>query len=124
MANLSKNLTVLSNQLSKKASKSKVSNKEIQIVLTEAVKLAHRVEAQKTVVGFFGLGGGLTGIIDNVLSIATPLVAVSGDFELSNLLGSLKVWLDKKKLQEQMEEQQKQDAMNNSYQDFSFDTYY
>lgn len=108
--------------MSKKASSStKVSNAELKAYLTQGIKTAQRVEAAITVQGFFGLGGGLTDIIDNVLSIATPLVAVSGDFELSNLLGSLKVWLDKKKLQQQLEEQQKQDMMSNSYQDFTFD---
>ena len=121
MANLYKDFEKMNSSFVKKATITKMSNKELKDYLTYATKVARRVEAARTVNAFFGMGGGLTDIIDNVLSIATPLVAISGDFELSNLLGSLKVWLDKKKMQERLEEQQKNDMMNNSYQDFTFD---
>jgi len=102
------------------ASSKKVDKKAVKAYLEAAVSLSRRVEASKTVTGLFGMGSGLTGIIEDVLSIATPLVAISGDFELSNLLGSLKVWLDKKKMQEAEEQRQRDAMMSGGFEDYSF----
>ena len=93
------------------------SREDIKAYLTYASSLTRRVEASKAVVGFFG--GGLTDIIDNMLVIATPLVAIMGDFELSNLLGSLKVWLMKKKAEEVAELQQRDNMFSQSYDDMT-----
>jgi hypothetical protein len=103
--------------MSKMAS-SGVDPAEVKQYLNCAIKLARRVEAQKSVTGF--LGGSLTEIIEQVLNIATPLASMSGDFELSNLLGSLKVWLDKKKAEKAQQTQQQEDMFNQGYSDLNF----
>lgn len=113
MANLLHSVSALAGGLAKTAGKAPV--KDVRACLDAAAALVRRAEAGRAVYGFFG--GGLTDIIDNVLQIATPLVSISGDFELSNLLGSLKVWLDKKKIEEQMADAQRNAMMNQSYED-------
>ena len=120
MVSLHKQVEAMTQKLSTTASGKRVDAKALRECLETAASLARRVEASRAVTGFFGMGGGLTDIIENVLSIATPLVAISGDFELSNLLGSLKVWLDKKKMKEAEEERQRQQMMGQTAEDLSF----
>ena len=117
MEKLRKKLKVMEAGLLKTASAA-YKTAQLREYLEVGVSLARRVEASRAVTGFFG--SGLTDIIDNVLQIATPLVAFSGDFELSNLLGSLKVWLDKKKAQEAAEQAHRDAMMNQSYDDLTF----
>lgn len=118
MANLLYNqVEEMTKRMSKMAS-SGVDPAEVKQYLNCAIKLARRVEAQKSVTGF--LGGSLTEIIEQVLNIATPLASMSGDFELSNLLGSLKVWLDKKKAEKAQQTQQQEDMFNQGYSDLNF----
>ena len=102
----------------KLASLEKKAVEEARTKLKEAEKLAIRVEAGKVVTGF--LSESVLSTIDNLLRIATPLVAISGDFELSTLLGSLKIWLDKKKAQQAAEDARRQDMMSMGYDDLSF----
>ena len=107
MASLLKRAEALGQKLSKTASGKAVDTQVLREYVETAIAAAHRAEASKAVTGFFGMGSGLTGIIEDVLSIATPLASIAGDFELSNLLGSLKVWLDKKIAQEAAEQAQR-----------------
>jgi len=118
MANLRNQLLATNRKIRQASRHKKLSNKELREYLGIAVTLARRVEASRVVMGFFG--GSLTGIIDDVLRIATPLVAISGDFELSNLLGSLKVWLDKKKAQEAQEQAQRDTMFSQTADDLTF----
>jgi len=119
MENLRKKLNTLENSLKKSASKESVNTNALKDYLELSASIARRVEASKTVMGFMG-GSSLTGLIDNVLRIATPLVAISGDFELSNLLGSLKIWLDKKKAEEAAADAQRQQMFSQDANDLNF----
>jgi len=118
MANLSDKLKVMSGRLSKTASAGSVDVSALREYLGAVSAIARRVEASRAVTGFFG--GGLMDIIETALQIATPLASMSGDYELGNLLGSLKVWLDKKKAQEAAEEMQRQQMMSQTYDDLTF----
>jgi hypothetical protein len=93
---------------------------QVRANLVHAVELARRVEAAHAVTGGF-FGGGMISAVEQVLSIATPLVAIYGDFELSNLLGSLKVWIEKKKWQEAEEERKaQQNSSATRWEDLNF----
>lgn len=59
--------------------------------------------------------------IDNFIKIAVPLAAIYGDFELSTLLGSLKIWLDKRKREAQAEWDLQQAIQSQSFSDIRFD---
>ena len=103
-----KNLVTIAGDLSLHKGANKVLVKvnasiEAQEQVRQALLLAHagvrRIEASRAVQGDYD--NPLSSILDQILQIATPLVAMFGDFELSNLLGSLKVWLDRKKVEEE-----------------------
>jgi len=75
---------------------------EVKAHLELGVALARRAEAGRAVTG--GFGSGIFDTIESILTVATPLASIFGDFELSNLLGSLKVWLAKKRAEEAAEQ--------------------
>ena len=74
---------------------------EVRAYAQDLLKLARRAEVQRAVTGSFG--GGLVDMISSALTVATPMAAAFGDFELSNLLGALKVWVDKRRAQDAAE---------------------
>jgi len=91
---------------------------EVRAMLIHAHALARKAEVGRCVAGFFD--GGLVGMVDSFATIATPLVAVMGDFELSNLLGSLKVWLAKKKSEAAAEQARVDSLTGKSWDDMRF----
>lgn len=92
--------------------------KQVWEALEATIAAVRRVEAAKAVQGFFGSSA--ISVIDNILQVATPIVALYGDFELSNLLGSLKVWLDRKKLEEREDQMRRDRVMNQGVDDLTF----
>lgn len=114
MANqFNEKLESIQRRLNKSAS---VSN--IREYLNVGCAVARRAEASKSVTGFFG--GGILDTINQIIQVATPLVSMSGDYELSALLSSLKVWLDKKKAQEAADKAQRNQMMNQGYDSLNF----
>lgn len=102
----------------KRAGQGQEGRRQVREALQQAISVARRAEAAKTVQGFFG--SSIISLLDQVLQVATPVVAIYGDFELSNLLGSLKVWLDKKKLEEQEDQLRRDRMMSQSVDDLNF----
>ena len=113
LSDLKQNLTAVMASSGDKSSK-----EQVRYVLTLAHACARRVEAAKAVQG--GYGGSMLGLLDQVLQIATPLAAVFGDFELSNLLGSLKVWLDRERMREEQEQLRRERNMSQTADDLTF----
>lgn len=111
-------VTVSTQQLTKLAAKKELTAAEVRAGLDHAYKIARRIEAARVVQGY--LSDGVLDIIDNFVRIATPLTAFFGDFELTALLSSLKLWLDKKKMQAQEEENQRKALQNQSFFDNSW----
>ena len=114
MAKLHKEVEVLSKKI--QAAK-QVSSKDMKDYLATASKVAKRVEAAKVVTGL--ISESLLGVVDNMLQIAIPLVSFSGDFELTGLLNSLKLWLSKKRA-EQIAEDARLQQMRSISPDDSF----
>jgi hypothetical protein len=111
-------ITESNDLLKKTAAKNKLSSADVKACLEQAQKLAIRVEAAKVVTGFFSET--LISTIESFLRIAIPFVSIMGDFELSTLLGSLNIWLEKKKLQKQQEEMQRNQIQSQSMSDMNF----
>ena len=86
----------------KTASKKVLSRLDVKACLEQARKLAIRAEAGKTVTGGF-FSDTLLNSVENFLSLATPFVAIYGDWELTTLLSSLKAWLQKKRMEREAE---------------------
>jgi len=58
--------------------------------------------------------------VDNFATVATPIVAVYGDYELSALLSSLKVWIAKKRAEAQTEEARVKNLTNQGWDNMSY----
>lgn len=113
-------MTVIASKhrLNKLASQKTLTAGELREGLEHSQRLARRVEAAKTVQGY--LSDDVLSIIDNFVRIATPLTAFFGDFELTALLSSLQVWLNKKKMQAIEEENNRKAMQNQSFFDNSW----
>jgi len=60
---------------------------------------------------------GLISTIESLLSIAVPIASISGEWELTTLLSSLRVWLEKKKMEQIQEDHARQAIQNQSWSD-------
>lgn len=87
-------------------SKSELVAMDARTALHTAQKVACYAEAQKAVTG--SVSDSTLSMVDSFLAIATPIVAFSGDFELTTLLSSLKLWVSKKRMELQMTSMQNQ----------------
>lgn len=56
--------------------------------------------------------------VEHALRILTPMTAFIGDFELTNLLSSLKIWLQKKRLEQEQQQQHNQSFTNLDFGEF------
>ena len=95
-----------------------LSKTEVKALLIHAHALAKKAQVGYCVAGFFD--GGLIGAIESFAAVATPLVAVFGDYELSNLLGALKVWLAKKKAEAAAEQARVDSMTSRNWDDMRF----
>lgn len=106
---------LLKQSMLKQASKT-ISAADALVCLKHAEVLARRVEASKTVTGGF-FSDSILSTIESFLNIAVPFSSMSSDYELTSLLSALRVWVNKKKNEAEMEKMQ---AAANSYSSGSF----
>lgn len=82
----------------------KYSKKEVQAQLFEIKQLVAKADTYKSVTG--SIPTSILDAVDSALRIVIPITSFLGDFELTTLLSSLKVWLQKKRLEKQREDEQ------------------
>ena len=110
-------MTTLQRLNKKVNSLDKVSRKEVRAQLNDIQAMIHKAEAIKAVGGL--IPESVISAVDTALNIVVPLTAFLGDFELTTLLSALKVWIQKKKL-----ENQQADAQRNAFNDLGYDSYW
>jgi len=103
-------MTDLERLQSKKAGISKISRKEVLAELSKIEAMVRKANTIKAIAGI--IPQSILDAIESALNVVVPLTAFLGDFELTSLLSALKIWLQKKKLEAQKEDEQR-DAMNN-----------
>jgi hypothetical protein len=59
----------------------------------------------------------LIGVIESILSVAVPIASLSNEWELTTLLSSLRVWLEKKKMEQQQEDIARRQIQEQSWSD-------
>ena len=89
----------------KTAALGKMSRKEVLAKVHDLEATIQRAECLQVVTG--AIPESILSAVDSALRILVPMVSFMGDFELSNLLGSLKIWLQKKRMEQQQEDQQR-----------------
>ena len=95
----------------------KVSAKEVRAELDRVQAMIHKAETLKSVAGM--IPESILNSIESALNIVVPLTAFLGDFELTTLLSALKVWLSKKRV-----ENQQADAQRNAFNDLGYSSYW
>ena len=63
------------------------------------------------------LSEGLISTLESLLSIAVPIASISGEWELTTLLSSLRVYLDKKRLELQQADLEQKRIQEQSWSD-------
>lgn len=74
------------------------------------------VEAYRSVTGAIPVD--LLDAVEHALRILTPMTAFLGDFELTNLLSSLKIWVSKKRMEQEQEQAHARSFTNLDFGEF------
>jgi hypothetical protein len=81
-----------------------MNNEESIIVKNVAIREANKIIKKIAHLQKKSISEGLLSTVESLLNIAVPLVSISGDMELTSLLASLRVWIDRKRLDQQRED--------------------
>ena len=103
-------------RLQEKIASTEPSKEDVRTLLASAQTLVVKADAFKSVTG--AIPESVINAIDSVLRIAVPLTSFLGDFELTGLLNSLKLWLQKKQSENMVEEQRQQGMQGLGFSDY------
>jgi len=113
MVDLTAQTTHIISTMRRKVASKQITAADAKACLEHAKALAIRVEAAKTVTGGF-FSDSILNTVDTFLSLAVPFASFGGDYELTTLLSSLKVWVQKKRNEAEMEKMQANMSSSNN----------
>ena len=82
----------------------KLSHRRVRAHLRAISELRAKADVYKSVTG--SIPTSILDAVDSALRIVIPMTSFLGDFELTTLLSSLKVWLQKKRMEKEQEDAQ------------------
>jgi hypothetical protein len=88
---------------------------DVKEALKEVEALVVKADCYKAVVG--AIPEGILSAVASALSVLIPLASITGDATLTSLLASLKVWIQQKRTDALVEDQERQ-ARDYSYSDW------